>query len=291
MSTGFGQPMAIGVDGHEVLLREPHDFSWLSAYGRVFMVLQGSVTGCLGFGVEKDGERFYLRYAGALPHGFFGDPGRAAADMQDAEALYAKVKHPALNELLFANALPGGRVQVFRWLNGFPLSPPQENYARFRALPLLQRLAAFDVLIDLLAACERHAIIPLGLGESHIMMMETEQRIALSTIHRFRQLPCYSAPGRIPGTPWYRAPECNMPGAALDETTAVYTAGALAYTFLGDRIDHTNLMWEGSRAMLTIAGTATQARRDARQPSVLAFQQQWRQAVAAFHLPNNPILA
>lgn len=286
-----GPPVTVPVDGQEVLLREDYDFSWLADFGRVFVVLQGSVSGCLGFGVEKDGARHYLRHAGALPHGFFGDPAVAVREMRDAEALYARVRHPALNPLLSAHDVGEGRVQVFPWLDGYPLSPPQENYARFRALPLVHRLAAYDMLVDGLAACEREAIIPLGLGESHLIVMDKQQRVALSTVHRFRQLPCYSAPGRTPGTPWFRAPECSQPGTALDETTAVYAAGALAFAFLGDRIDHSDALWEGSPAMLLAARTAVAPQRGARQPHVHAFLQQWRQAVADFRLPNAPMQA
>ncbi len=285
----FADPAVVQtIHGQDILLREAHDFSWLDGFGRVFVVLQGTVSGCLGFGVERDRQRWYLRHAGALPHGFFGDPAQAVADMRDAEAIYARVEHPALNPLLSVQDVPGGYVQMFPWLPGFPMSPPQENHARFRTFPLVNRLAWYDQLVDLLALCEQQSILPLGLGESHIIIDDKEQRIALSTIHRFRFLPCYSAPGRTPGTPWYRAPESHTPGVALGETAGVFTAGALAYAFLGDRVDHTDRFWEGSPAMLSVARTAVQLAPGRRQRTIRSYLTQWRQAVAAFDLPRAP---
>lgn len=284
MSTLYGEPFIMTVDGQPIHLRETHDFSWLHAFGHVFRVLQGTTSGCIGFGVEKDGQRFYLRHAGALPFGFFGDPEQAIDDLRASLALYQCVQHPAINPVLSQHEVPGGFVQAFPWLEGFVLSS-DEDYARFRAFPLVQRLAWYDTLVDALAACEQQGIIPLGLSDTHLIIHDQNRHIALTTIHRFRQLPTTSAPARTPGMPWYRAPECQQE-VALDETTAVFTAGALAYTFLGDRVHRNPQPWEGSPQMLSLASTATHPLREQRQQSVASFQQAWRQAVRAFDLPN-----
>lgn len=283
------RPVVVMVDGREVPLREAHDFSWLGAFGRVFLVLAGSVSGCLGFGVEQDGRRYYIRHAGALPFGFFGDPAQAAYELQASRALYQDVSHPALVPLLSQQAVPGGYIQVFPWFPGYPLTPPEENCQRFHALPLVARLSMYDALIDLFCACEREDILPMGLSDAHILIGADGASIRLSTIHRFLRLPAHSAPGRTPGTPWYRAPETHEPGAALDETCAVYAAGALAHTFAGDRVHHAQALWEGSPDMLRVAGAALQPRPRDRQQSMAAYQAQWRAAVAGARLPCEPI--
>ena len=158
----------------------------------------------------------YLRHAGALPLAF-GDPEQAIDDLRASLAVPC-VQHPAINPVLSQHEVPGG----FRSsLAGRVCAVVRGRLCPFPRVPLVQRLAWYDTLVDALAACEQQGIIPLGLSDTHLIIHDQNRHIALTTIHRFRQLPTTSAPARTPGMPWYRAPECQQE-VALDETTAVF---------------------------------------------------------------------
>jgi len=53
------------IDGVRYKLKEPFDFSFISKYGKVFQVFDGQDSGNICFGVEKDGRRYFVKFAGA----------------------------------------------------------------------------------------------------------------------------------------------------------------------------------------------------------------------------------
>ena len=55
-------------------LQEEHDFDWLSQLGSVFCVFDQQDSGNISFGVEKDGQKYFVKYAGARPVEFTGNP-------------------------------------------------------------------------------------------------------------------------------------------------------------------------------------------------------------------------
>ena len=84
-------------------LLEPHDFSWLRRLGAVFCVYPGQDSGNLLFGVERDGIRRFVKYAGARTTEYGGTPEEAVARLRRAAGVYRALAHPALigrNEVL-----------------------------------------------------------------------------------------------------------------------------------------------------------------------------------------------
>ncbi len=53
------------LDGLPFRMKEPFDFGFVSRWGRVFRVFDDQDSGNICFGTERDGERFFLKYAGA----------------------------------------------------------------------------------------------------------------------------------------------------------------------------------------------------------------------------------
>ena len=99
-------------------LLEPHDFSWLRRLGAVFCVYPGQDSGNLLFGVERDGIRRFVKYAGARTTEYGGTPEEAVARLRRAAGVYRALAHPALigmNEVL---ELPNGFACVFDWFDG-----------------------------------------------------------------------------------------------------------------------------------------------------------------------------
>ena len=46
-------------------LREYQDFSWLNNFGKVFLVIDETGSGCISFGIEKDNKKYFFKIAGA----------------------------------------------------------------------------------------------------------------------------------------------------------------------------------------------------------------------------------
>lgn len=53
------------IDGIEYKLKEAFDMSFLSKYGRVFKIYDDQDSGNICFGVEKDGRKYFIKFAGA----------------------------------------------------------------------------------------------------------------------------------------------------------------------------------------------------------------------------------
>ena len=57
------------IDDIEFKLREMQDFSWLNNYGKAFSVIDETGSGCISFGIEKDGKKYFYKIAGAKNSG------------------------------------------------------------------------------------------------------------------------------------------------------------------------------------------------------------------------------
>lgn len=111
------------LDGVSFRLQEQHDFGWLRSLGRVFKVFDRQDSGNICFGVEKHGRKCFVKYAGAKPTEFSGDPRDAAARLSEAVPLYSALKHPQLIRLQDHFPTPDGCAAVFEWFEGECLHP------------------------------------------------------------------------------------------------------------------------------------------------------------------------
>ena len=64
-------------DGIPCVVKEETDLSFLHRWGRVFRVFDRQDSGNLCFGLEREGRRYFLKYAGARPLCFDGEPSEA----------------------------------------------------------------------------------------------------------------------------------------------------------------------------------------------------------------------
>lgn len=267
------------VQQHTVTLRGFHDLIWVDDWGRVFRVFDQRTDGTLGFGTELHGRRLYLRYAGAPTIGYAEDPALAVERLRNAAPHYQAVPHAALQRITQALPLPHGFLCVFDWLDGFPLAPIQENHAHFRAAPLTDRLRMFDMLLDLHVRLEEQGLVAAGVADANLLYDAAGTRLVVTAIEDYLVLPATNVRGRVPGSPYYLAPECYQRTAALDETTTVYAMGGLAHCFFGERRHKSRDAWQAPARLYDVAARALLEDRNLRYQSTSAMQQAWRQAV------------
>lgn len=106
--------MDMMIDGIPFQLGQPFDFSFVKRWGRVFKVFDSQDSGNICFGTEREGERFFLKFAGAPTLRYPGRLEDAVARLKAATPLYEALAHPNLIQLVEAGAVEGGYLAVFR---------------------------------------------------------------------------------------------------------------------------------------------------------------------------------
>lgn len=87
-------------DGIPCVVKEETDLSFLHRWGRVFRVFDRQDSGNLCFGLEREGRRYFLKYAGARPLCFDGEPSEAVRLLEKSAQVIRDLAHPALLPLL-----------------------------------------------------------------------------------------------------------------------------------------------------------------------------------------------
>lgn len=270
-------------------LREDWDFSWLPALGEPFAVFAGNDSGNVSFGVEKDGERFFVKCAGARPMEYGGDPADAVARLRAAQRVYEDLRHPALIQYLRPMELPEGLALVFRWAEGEclhdhwnfdwrpKLTDPASPYRRFRALPLAEKREAVAVILDFLETAERAGYAAVDFYDSSLLYDFAAHRLTLCDVDLFQKKPLWNTWGADwPCSPRLAAPEDREKGAVIDSRTDVFHLGRLLLILLAGEDHPDRAHWEETEARWRAVRRATRPDRAARFPSARAFAEAWR---------------
>lgn len=106
------------IDGIPYKLKSPFDFSFISKYGKVFKVFDDQDSGNICFGCEIDGEKYYVKFAGAPTEQYNGKPEDAIARLKATLPVYQSLSHPNLIEFVKSEEIGGGFAMVFKWVDG-----------------------------------------------------------------------------------------------------------------------------------------------------------------------------
>jgi len=199
---------------------------WLASVGTVFAEIRGHDSGCTSYGVEVDGARWFVKAA-------YGDD---RAQIDGARNVHAVLHHPAVVPL--AADFPvadAGHAVVYAWVDGeslndpfapgaLPHTDPCSALHRFRALPLPQVLAAYDVVLDVHLAVRAAGLVAVDFydgclihdfdtGATHLI--DLDMYTAPYVLHLDRQF----------GSGRFMAPEESRRGATVDARTTVFTLG------------------------------------------------------------------
>ncbi|GGF84543.1 hypothetical protein GCM10010913_02490 [Paenibacillus aceti] len=114
-------------------LKDRVDISWLQELGTVFAVFDQQDSGNICFGVKQEGQKKFVKYAGARPMDYQGDPAEAVSRLRNAIPIYYELKHPNLIDIVDHFSVKEGHVAVFQWFNGECLHshwsyPPPAKY-------------------------------------------------------------------------------------------------------------------------------------------------------------------
>ncbi|NGZ76697.1 GNAT family N-acetyltransferase [Saccharibacillus alkalitolerans] len=291
-----GEPDPLGglieqrIDGVPFLLRRPHDFNWLAPFGTVFRVWDRQDSGNLAFGLEIEGQKVWIKYAGAATAEYAGHPADAVRSLREAAAAYEALKHPSLVRMLDHFETPDGYAILFEWAEGELLRPGSDPDAggtgghtdtaisRFRRLPLEERIEAVESVIEFHAYAEALGYVAIDFYDGSLIYDFGNGRITICDIDLYRPTPYVNERGRMWGSSRFMSPEEYQLGAALDSRTNVYAMGAAAFCLLGGDADRSREAWEAGDSLYEAAARAVSPDREARWESVGDLLEAWRAA-------------
>lgn len=150
----------ISINGVPFHIGEQHDFSFINKIGKVFCVFDAMDSGNICFGVERDGKRYFVKYAGARTQEYNGEIEDAITRLKNAVKVYEDLQHPYLINLIDHYSVGNGYLAIFDWTSGEGLRSywnyvgepmwkcaASPNY-RFRHLPIEKRIAVIDKIME-----------------------------------------------------------------------------------------------------------------------------------------------
>ena len=256
-------------------LKSAFDFSFLSEYGRVFKVFDDQDSGNICFGTEKDGQRYFIKFAGAPTEQYNGDPADAIARLKATLPVYSDLKHKNLIELVEAKDIGGGFAMVFKWADGDCMGrmyPAQHK--KFMALPAQDKLNVFADILDFFEYIASQNYVAIDFYDGSIMYDFECGKTTICDIDFFRKQPCINDMGRMWGSSLFQSPEEYQLGAVIDEVTNVYTIGATAFALFGE-YNRTRDKWQLSDELFEVATRAVNDDRTKRQQSIRQLIDEW----------------
>ena len=260
-------------------LKSAFNFSFLSEYGTVFKVYDDQDSGNICFGTEKDGQRYFIKFAGAPTEQYTGDPAEAIARLKATLPVYSELQHENLIELVEAKDIGGGFAMVFKWAQGdcmgrmYPAA-----HRRFMQLPVDAKLTGFRDILSFFEYIASQNYVAIDFYDGSIMYDFENGKTTICDIDFFRKQPCSNDMGRMWGSSRFQAPEEFQLGAVIDEITNVYTVGATAFALFGG-YNRTRDKWQLSDKLFEVVTKAVSDNRAERQQSIRQLREVWEAAI------------
>lgn len=263
------------IDGIKFKIKEAYDFSFLREYGTVFRVFDDQDSGNICFGTEKDGKKYFVKFAGAETSEYDGKPCDAVSRLKATVPVYEKLKHKNLIEYIESKETDNGFAMIFKWADGECMGRMYpESHRKFMSLSNEIKMKVFDDILDFMKYTAEQEFVAIDFYDGSIMYDFDKQRTIICDIDFFRKSPAENDMGRMWGSSVFMSPEEFERGAVIDKITNVYTLGAMAFALFGNyKRDLEN--WTLSEELYNVAEKATKCDRNKRQQSVSEFIEEW----------------
>lgn len=256
------------MDGTSFALKEKHDFRWLKKFGKVFTVFDDQASGNLCFGVTSTGVKRFIKYAGAQPLRYPGEPDDAAERLKRAKLNYEFLKHPSLIRLVHHEEVNHGYVLQFDWTDGENMRHLNIDHLSFQ-----ERLNILDTIFTFHTYVEKKNFVSVGFYDGSLIYDKEAGKVKICDIDHYERAPFTNETVRTLGSRHFMAPEEFQTGEVLDKRTNVYRMGAAAFVFLGK---DPNL---AESPIHKVAKRATSKQKEHRFQTVRAFHEVWNKAL------------
>ncbi|MGE6540700.1 protein kinase domain-containing protein [Bacillus luti] len=280
-------PVKIQLNHVTFQLKERHNFDWLIKLGTVFAVFDQQDSGNLSFGVEKDGQKKFIKYAGAPTISYNGNADDAIKKLKNSVSIYEELQHPSLIKLIEHFPVQSGYVLVFNWFDGECLHPhwnfpPPEKYIhpnspffKFKHLSINERIRSLNSIFSFHTYVEKKNYVAIDFYDGSILYNFITNETKICDIDLYSKKPYINKMGRLWGSSRFMAPEEFELNAMIDEKTNVFNMGAMAFTLLGGEKDRTFIKWDASKELYEVAYRAVNENRVERYASVNEFYEAW----------------
>lgn len=285
-------PITFAIDKVTFQLQEEHNFLWLKNLGDVFCVFDQQDSGNISFGLEKNNKKFFVKYAGAKPIDFSGNPSDAVDRLVEALPIYEKLMHPYLIKLVDHFSIANGHAAVFEWFEGECLhshwsfggsakySNPQSPFYRFKNLEIEKRLDSLDKIFSFHAYVESQGFVAVDFYDGSILFDFRNNETKICDIDFYRKSPSFNDLGEhFWGANRSKSPEEFELGAPIDSITNVFNLGAIAFGLIGGETDRSFSKWEADEKLYKVALKAVEEDRDLRFQTVIEFYEAWKSAL------------
>lgn len=267
------------IDGIPFKLKAPYDFGFMKQFGRVFKVFDDQDSGNICFGTERNGKRYFVKFAGAPTEQYDGITEDAIKRLCATVPVYQDLRHPNLVEFVDAMEIGGGYAVIFKWTDGdcmgrmYPAA-----HKRIMELTNEKKLSLYRDLLEFLHHTAENGYFAVDFYDGSVMYDAETVKTTVCDIDFFRKMPTVNDMGRMWGSSRFQSPEEYQLGAPLDEVTNVYTAGAMAFALFGE-YKRTRDMWTLSDAAYDVAKRAVSDERAERQQSITELIREWEAAL------------
>lgn len=263
------------IDKIKFKIKEPYDFNFLSEYGKVFKVFDDQDSGNICFGTEKNGEKYFIKFAGARTAEYDGNPVDAVSRLKSTVPIYEKLKHKNLIEYIESKEISNGFAMIFKWADGECMGRMYpESHRKFMLLSNEIKLKVFADILGFMRYIAQQNFVAIDFYDGSIMYDFDKEKTVICDIDFFRKSPAENDMGRIWGSSIFMSPEEFELGATLDEITNVYTLGAMAFALFGNnKRDIEN--WTLNKELFGVATKATSDDRNKRYQSIERLINEW----------------
>ncbi|MBP0725467.1 serine/threonine protein kinase [Bacillus sp. RG28] len=284
-------PVIHNVDNISFKLKKLHNFDWLCSLGKVFCVFDQQDSGNISFGLEKNGQRKFIKFAGAKTLNYSGDPQEAVLRLKQSILRYEELTHQHLVRLIDHFDIEQGYAVVFDWFEGECLHPhwafpppakyihPNSPYFRFKQLPVELRLTSMDLILNFHVYVESKNYVAVDFYDGSILYDFTNHITKICDIDYYQKKPFVNTMGRLWGSSRFMSPEEFELGAIIDEKTNVFNLGSMAFSLLGGELDHSYSKWDVGRELYEVVIKAVEKDRSKRYTSVEEFYSAWKMAI------------
>lgn len=263
------------IDGIKFKIKEPYDFNFLSEYGKVFKVFDDQDSGNICFGTEKNGEKYFIKFAGAKTAEYNGNPIDAVTRLKSTVPIYEKLKHKNLIEYIKSKEIGNGFAMLFKWADGECMGRMYpEQHRKFMRLSNEIKLKVFADILDFMRYIAQQNFVAIDFYDGSIMYDFDKKKTVICDIDFFRNSPTVNDMGRIWGSSVFMSPEEFKLGATIDEITNVYTLGAMAFALFGN-YKRDSKSWVLNKELFEVAVKATDDNRSKRYQSIEELIKEW----------------
>ncbi len=263
------------INGIEYKLKKPYNFSFLSKYGKVFKVFDDQNSGNICFGIEKDGQRYFVKYAGAPTAKYAGLPEDAINRLVKTLSIYKNLNHPNLIKYVGSEYIGTGFALVFKWADGECMGRMYEaSHKRIMELSIDVKLNMFSDIIQFLEHINTQGYVAIDFYDGSIMYDTHTSTTTICDIDFFEKKPYINSVGRLWGSKRFMSPEEYRIDSTIDEITNVFTLGRMGFSLFTDS-NYESEEWVLSHERFCILMKATSPERDKRFSSIEKFRIAW----------------